>query len=163
MAFQVVVNPSDLTPPPGAFQHLVDKVLAASGAGWIDTAEDADLTLADGSEISLFLDDEENVAAFVLESPNEAAFDLIHGLADRAGSFVCLGERACALLTTGAILPAFAEDLVSPEAVPDRRVFGDWMRVAMHAAQAAPASQTSHPPRRSLFQRLSDSLFGKEI
>lgn len=162
MAIQVALNPSDLTPPPGAFQQLVEQVLMASGARWVDTAEDGDLALADGGEIGLFLDDGENVAAFVLDGATEAAFDLIHSLAGQAASFVCLGGRACALPTTGAVLPDFAADLIDPEPVPDRRAFGDWMRVAIAAADPAPA-RDHQPPQLSLFQRLSDSLFGKEI
>jgi len=163
VSLQILVLPSDLTPPPGAFQHLVEDVLATSGARWLDTAEDADVALADGSETSLFLDDEENVAVFILDEPNEAAFDLIYLLTGKAASFVSLGGRACAMPSTGGVLPAFQSDLSNPDDIVNRRAFGDWMRVAMHAARPAPASQTSHPPRRSLLQRLSDSLFGKEI
>lgn len=162
MAIQVALNPSDLTPPPGAFQQLVEQVLMASGARWVDTAEDGDLALADGGEIGLFLDDEENVAVFVLAGPTEAAFDLVHSLAEQAASFVCLGARSASLPTTGAVIPDFAAEVSNAERVPDRRAFGDWMRVAIAAANPTPA-RDHQPPQRSLFQRLSDSLFGKEI
>ena len=163
MAIQVVVYPSDLTPPPGAFQTLVAEVLADLGASWVDAADDGDLVLNDGAEIGLFLDDEENVAAFVLDGPNEAALDLIYALADRGAAFVTVGKRACGLLPTGDVLPQFEAQLPNPDDLPNRRAFGDWMREAIAADRPEPKTQPSRRPQRSLIQRLSDALFGKEM
>lgn len=163
MAVQVIVYPSDLTPPPGAFQALVADVLADSGAGWVEGPEDGDLRLNDGTEIGLFLDDAENVAAFVLDDQNEAAFDLIYALAERGAAFVTVGQRACGLLPTGDVLPPFEAQLPNPDDLPNRRVFGDWMREAMIAERPRPQAQPSRRPQRSLIQRLTDALFGKEI
>jgi len=162
MTFQILVLPSDLTPPPADFRLLVDALLAEADADWIDAPDDGDLRLSDGTEIGLFLDDQENVAAFVLEGTNETAFDLIYTLADRAAAFVAVGERACAAPPTDDVLPEFEAQLPTPDDLPNRQAFGDWMRVAMAAARPAPVSPP-RPPRPSLLQRLSDSLFGKEI
>lgn len=163
MTVQVVVYPSDLTPPPGDFQSLVAEILAQSGAGWVETPDDGDLRLNDGSEIGLFLDDAENVLAFVLDDQNEAAFDLIYALAERAAGFVTVGRRACGFAPTGDVLPQFEAQMTNPDDLLDRRVFGDWMRQAIAAESLQPQTQPSRRPRRSLFQRLSDTLFGKEI
>lgn len=163
MAVQVIVYPSDLTPPPGAFQALVADVLADSGAGWIDGPEDGDLRLNDGTEIGLFLDDAENVAAFVLDDQNEAAFDLIYALAEQGAAFVTVGKQACGLLPTGDVPPQFEAQLPNPDDLPDRRAFGDWMREAIAVERPQPSTQPSHRPQRSLMQRLTDALFGKEM
>lgn len=163
MAVQVVVYPSDLTPPPGAFQTLVAGVLADLGAGWIDDPEDGDLRLNDGTEIGLFMDDQENVAAFVLDDQNEAAFDLIYALAEQGAAFVTVGTQACGMLPTGDVLPQFEAQLPNPDDLPDRRAFGDWMRHAIAAQRPKSEAQPSRPPQRSLMQRLADALFGKEM
>ena len=163
MAIQVVVYPSDLTPPPGAFQALVAEVLADLGASWVDAPDDGDLRLNDGTEIGLYLDDEENVAAFVLGDQNEAAFDLLYALAERGAAFVAVGERACGLLPTGDVLPQFKAQLPNPEDLGSRRAFGDWMREAIAVSRPRLETQPSRRPQRSLMQRLSDALFGKEM
>ena len=163
MTFQVVVYPSNLTPPPGAFQALVAQIMDAAGAGWIDDPEDGDLRLADGTEIGLFMDDEENVAAFVLDDQNEAAFDLIYTLAEQAAAFVTVGKQACGMLSTGDVLPQFEAQLPNPDDLPDRRAFGDWMREAIAVERPQSQTQPSHRPQRSLMQRLADALFGKEM
>jgi len=163
MAIQVVVYPSDLTPPPGAFQTLVAQILVDVGAVWIDAPDDGDLRLNDGTEIGLFMDDEENVAALVLDDQNEAAFDLIYALAEQGAAFVTVGQRACGLLPTGDVLSQFEAQLPNPDDLPNRRIFGDWMREAIVAERPRPKTQPSRRPKRSLFQRLSDALFGKEI
>lgn len=163
MTFQVIVYPSDLTPPPGAFQALVAQVMDAAGAGWIDDPEDGDLRLADGTEIGLFMDDEENVAAFVLKDQNEAAFDLIYALAEQGAAFVTVGKQACGLPPTGDVLSEFEAEVPNPDDLPDRRAFGDWMRQAIAVQRPTPDVQPSRSPQRSLLQRLSDALFGKEM
>ena len=163
MAFQVVVYPSDLTPPTGdAYLNFVAEVLERMDATWIETAEEGELKLVDGSEIALFHDDEDNVAWFVLEDHNEAAFDLIYALAEQGAAFVKVeGERPCALPPTGDPLPAHQAVLGDPDDLPNRRAFGDWMREAIAASRLAP--EVPPPPQRSLIQRLSDALFGKEM
>lgn len=163
MAIQVVVYPSDLTPPPGAFQTLVAQILVDVGAAWVDAADDGDLRLNDGTEIGLFLDDEENVAAFVLDDQNEAAFDLIYALAEQGAAFVAVGKQACGLLPTGDVLPQFEAQLPNPDDLSNRRALGDWMRRAIAAERPQPSTQPSRRPQRSLMQRLADALFGKEI
>jgi len=162
MAFQIVVYPSDLTPPTGdAYLAFVAEVLERMDATWIETAEEGDLKLADGTEIPLFHDEEDNVAYFVLDDQNEAAFDLIYTLADGAAGFVVVKDRACALPSSGAVLPRHQAVLTGPDDVANRRAFGDWMREAM--AEARPEPEVPLPPQRSLLQRLSDALFGKEM
>jgi len=164
MALQVVVYPSDLTPPTGApYLDLVAEVLEASGATWVETSEEGDLTLSDGTEIALFHDDEDNVAYFVLEDQSEAALDLIYAVADRAEAFVSVGDRACGLARTGDVLAQHEAQLTNPEDLLTRQAFGDWMRVAIAASQPTPEPQPSRRPQRSLLQRLSDALFGKEM
>jgi len=163
MAFQVVLYPSDLTPPPGAFQTLAAEVLVEHGASWVDGPDEGELRLVDGAEIILCMDDSENVAAFALDDQNEAAFDLIHALADRGKGFVTLGSRACAFLQTGDVLAEHDGLFGDPADLPDRRAFGDWMRVAMRESATPPAVAPSNGRPTSLFQQLSDALFGKSI
>lgn len=163
MAFQVVLYPSDLTPPPGAFQTLAAEVLVEYGASWVDGPEEGELRLVDGTEIVLFMDEAENVAAFALDDQNEAAFDLIHALADRSKGFVTLGSQACAFLQTGDVLPEHEGLFGDPDDLGDRRQFGDWMRVAMRESAKPPAVTPSGGRPTSLFQQLSDALFGKSI
>lgn len=168
MGFQIHLQPSDLTPPPAVFKTLVGEALAARKAVWEDE-EAGDLLLTDETEIGLFTDDEENVAVFVLEGQNEAAFDLVHDLADRTASFITVDGRACATPSAGD-LPGGQEALHGPpERLATREDLGDWLRVAMRQASqpatptAAPNPGPSGQPQRSLFQRLSDALFGKSI
>ena len=171
MSFQIHLYPSDLTPPPGPFLTLVAEVLASRGAVWEDE-EHGELRLSDETEIGLFTDEEENVAVFVLDDQNEAAFDIVYDIADRSASFITVGELACATPSAGDVLPGHDALYREPDDLKGRPEVGDWLRVALRAAapppDARPASQSSAGPivggpQRSLFQRLSDALFGKSI
>jgi|GEM_PF-1215833 len=176
MSFQIHLYPSDLTPPPGPFLTLVAEVLASRGAVWEDQ-EHGELLLSDKTEIGLFTDEEENVAVFVLEDQNEAAFDIVYEIADRSASFITVGELACATPSAGDVLPGHEALYREPDDLKGRPEVGDWLRVSMRATatpqpggkiDAKPASLSSAgpivgAPQRSLFQRLSDALFGKSI
>lgn len=174
----VVFHPSDRTPRPDAFAEAARQVVREQGATWLDDDHLLDLRLADGTEIEFDVLEIDEGAYAVLDQPYEPAIDLIYALADRTACFVSIetagpdgtyatGAAAlCALPSTGAALPENQASQATPKQLADRRAFGDWLRVVMIEARRARPTPLPAPPRRpkrSLMQRLSDALFGKEM
>lgn len=171
----VVLHPSDRTPPPEGFAAAAREVVREQGATWLDDDHDLDLRLADGTEIEFDVLEIDTGAYLRLDQPYEAAVDLVHALADRTASFVSVetlgqggsiavgGAPVCALPSTGGVLPENRSVHPAPTSIADRRAFGDWFRVALTEARSAQPTPMPPRPKRPLFQRLSDALFGKEM
>ncbi|RZJ17047.1 MAG: hypothetical protein EON91_10825 [Brevundimonas sp.] len=171
----IMLYPSDRTPSPDAFAAAARDVVSDCDAAWLGEEGDYDLRLNDGTEIVFDILESESGAYLQLDEAREAAIDLTYAVAERTACFVSINTMGqggsissgtaptCALPSTGAVLAENEGGHAAPVLVADRAAFGDWFRVVMiEIARDRPVSLPPRP-KRSLFQRLSDALFGKEM
>ena len=190
MSFEVFLHPSTTSPPANAFDAVAASALESVGAGRDAVGEG--VTLADGSRIELFIDDNDDIALLTLPTSSDATAQAVHAVMAATRSFLLTNGYTFRIAETGDVIPQLAmafpqaQDLMGLEHLrdvldgallasqggaeeddltDDEQLAYDQMleAAAMAAAPPPEANPIVSRPGKSLFQRLSDALFGKSI
>ncbi len=187
MSLDVFLHPSTTSPAPHAFGAAVDVALASVGA--VRDADGEGVTTGGGARFTLFLDGQDDIALLTLDIVDDSVAAAVFALMSGTHSFMLTGGFVCRVPATGDVRPSLAmafpqatqvrapaellDILHSAAASPDEGETGEddhWTptdeELDAAALASAPPPDTDpliSTPRRPLFQRLSDALFGKSI
>ena len=191
MSFEVFLHPSTTSPSADAFEAVVAAALASVGAS--RDAEGEGVTLADGSRIDLFIDDNDDIALLTLSASTDAAAQAVYAMMVQTRSFLLSSGFTCRVAETGGVVPQLAMGFPQARAITepedlrdvldglaliaqggdpdeddltdDEQLAHDRMleAAAMAAAPPLEAEPIVSKPERPLFQRISDALFGKSL
>lgn len=165
----------------------MDAALATIGATRADDGEG--VTLADGSSLDLYLDDQDDIALLTLPEINDAVTEAVYVLAAETRSFLMSAGFIWSLPETGDVIPALAMGFPQATRIDNRADLRDMLESAVLASAgdvvedddrqlfsdeeleaaamaAAPPPETDpivSKPDRPLMRRISDALFGKSI